>query len=62
MLTVEQAKEKILANVKVSAEEEEVVTLYCAGRILAQDVVATLKVPSMDNSQMDGYAVRVEDF
>lgn len=62
MLTVEQAKEKILANVKVSAEEEKVVTLYCAGRILAQDVVATLKVPSMDNSQMDGYAVRVEEF
>lgn len=31
------------------------------GRVLAQDVVSALHVPSQDNSAMDGYAVRCAD-
>ena len=61
MLTVEQAKEKFLNDCPVVAEVEELVTLYAPGRILAEDVVSTLNVPPMDNSQMDGYAVNTED-
>ena len=38
------------------------VTLYSAGKILAQDIVSEIKVPPLDNSQMDGYAVRCADF
>jgi molybdopterin molybdotransferase len=37
---------------------ETVDTLEADGRILAKDIRSTLDVPSMDNSQMDGYAVR----
>ena len=38
------------------------VTLYSAGKILAEDIVSEIKVPPLDNSQMDGYAVRCADF
>jgi molybdopterin molybdotransferase len=37
---------------------ERVDTLDACGRVLAEDLRSTLAVPSMDNSQMDGYAVR----
>lgn len=58
MLTVEEAKEKILEGAEVASDVEEVVTLYAPGRILAEDIVSQIQVPPMDNSQMDGYAVR----
>ena len=40
---------------------ETIPTLAANGRILAVDQTSTLDVPSMDNSQMDGYAVRASD-
>jgi len=36
-------------------------TLEANGRVLAQDQAATIDVPSADNTQMDGYAVRAAD-
>lgn len=62
MLTVEEAKAKILEGAGPVAEVEDMVTLYSAGKILAEDVVSQIKVPPLDNSQMDGYAVRTSDF
>ena len=41
---------------------EVIPTLEANGRVLAAAQVAHLNVPGMDNSQMDGYAVRVADF
>lgn len=32
------------------------------GRVLAEDVAAPIPLPAFDNSAMDGYAVRAEDF
>lgn len=32
------------------------------GRVLAQDVIATLDMPPADNSSMDGYAIRASDY
>jgi molybdopterin molybdotransferase len=40
---------------------EEVDTLAANGRVLAVDQVSGLDVPSADNTQMDGYAVRAAD-
>jgi len=40
---------------------EEVDLLACAGRVLAEDVVAETDVPGFERSAMDGYAVRGED-
>ena len=36
-------------------------TLEAHGRVLAADVISALAVPPLDNSQMDGYAVRTLD-
>lgn len=60
MLSVEEAREKILALVPV-LESEERPLLEALGQVLAQDVVAAFDVPSRDNSAMDGYAVRHQD-
>ena len=40
---------------------ESVDTMLAAGRVLATDVVSSIDVPPLDNSQMDGYAVRTVD-
>jgi molybdopterin molybdotransferase len=42
-------------------EFEVLPTREALDRVLARDQVSTLDVPPMDNSQMDGYAVRVAD-
>ncbi len=64
MLSVEQALQRLLAQAQPVPESERVSTLDAAstlGRVLAADVVAHIDVPTMDNSQMDGYAVRCAD-
>jgi len=60
MLTVQQALEVLLAVAPLT-EMETVPTLDANGRILAQTQTSQLNVPPMDNTQMDGYAVRAED-
>jgi molybdopterin molybdotransferase len=61
MLTVEQALAQVLASADAITDVEIVPTLQACGRVLATGVVATVDVPPMDNSQMDGYAVRSLD-
>jgi molybdopterin molybdotransferase len=61
MLTVEQALERLLGAAAPIGEFESVATLAALGRVLARPVHATIAVPPMDNSQMDGYAVRCAD-
>jgi len=41
---------------------ESVSTFDADGRVLAQDVMASLDVPAHDNSSMDGYALRCADW
>jgi molybdopterin molybdotransferase len=60
MITVEQALETILGQVRVLGTER-VDILGARGRVLAQDIVSGLDVPPLDNSAMDGYAVRHAD-
>lgn len=61
MLSVEQAQEQLLGSARVLAENESVATDFALDRILATPLVATLNVPPLDNSAMDGYAVRAEE-
>jgi molybdopterin molybdotransferase len=58
MLTVRQALDYLLGAVRPVSGAETVATLEANGRVLAQDQVSLLDVPSADNTQMDGYAVR----
>jgi len=60
MLSVEQALEKILDYVNV-LEAESSPVLDCLGQVLAEDVYSTIDIPPLDNSAMDGYAVRSGD-
>jgi len=60
MLSVEQALEQILSRIGV-LEETESPILSCLGQVLAEDIYSTINVPPLDNSAMDGFAVRSED-
>ncbi len=60
MLTVAEASERILAEIKPL--DTEIVPLRQAlGRVLAEDISATVTMPPWSNSSMDGYAVRSAD-
>jgi len=60
MITVEQALDKILGYAAV-LEEEESPVLDALGQVLAEDIYSDIDVPPLDNSAMDGYAVRSKD-
>lgn len=60
MLSVEEAQERILGALRPLAAER--VDLFEAlDRVLAEDILADMNIPPMDNSAMDGYAVRAAD-
>ena len=60
-LRVEKAREAIKACLAPLTEVQEVETRKALGRVLAEDIVPRINVPSHDNSAMDGYAVRFAD-
>jgi len=61
MLTVREALDTLLAAVRPVQDIDSVATLDANGRVLAADQASTIDVPSADNTQMDGYAVRAAD-
>ncbi len=60
MISVEEALDKLLSYVHV-LPKEEVPILDSLGQVLAEDVYSSINVPPLDNSAMDGYAVRSSD-
>ena len=60
MLSVEEALERILAHFSV-LEPEEKPLLEALGQTLAEEVAAPFDIPPLDNSAMDGFAVRHQD-
>ena len=61
MLSYEQALEKLLAAAQPVAEIRSQPLTAAAGRVLAVAQRSTVAVPPLDNSAMDGYAVRTAD-
>jgi molybdopterin molybdotransferase len=61
MLSVQEALDFLLAAASPVAGTEMISTLEANGRVLALDQSSLLDVPPMDNTQMDGYAVRSID-
>ena len=57
MISVEEALERILGFFHVLEPEEKPI-LDALGQVLAEDVVSHFDIPPLDNSAMDGYAVR----
>jgi molybdopterin molybdotransferase len=60
MITVEEALDKILSCIQPLGSER-VSILEALGRVFAEDVYANRDIPPLDNSGMDGYAVKSED-
>jgi molybdopterin molybdotransferase len=60
MISVEEALKKVLSYVEVLEPERNPI-LDCLGQVLAKDVYSTIDIPPLDNSAMDGYALRAED-
>lgn len=61
LMSLEAARDRLLAAVGPTGRIEPVSTFEADGRVLAQDLVSALQVPAFDNSAMDGYAVRSAD-
>lgn len=61
LLSVEEALERLLAGARAVAEVETVPTVAATGRVLAVAQTSALDVPPLDNTSMDGYAVRAAD-
>ena len=60
MLSVEEAQERILRAFR-PLETERVDLFQALDRVLAEDIQADMNIPPLDNTAMDGYAVRAAD-
>lgn len=61
MLTAQQALDHLLSHAKPVSESENVPMQSALGRVLAKNVDSLVDVPPLDNTSMDGYAVRTAD-
>jgi molybdopterin molybdotransferase len=60
MIPVDEALNKILSNV-YPLGFEKVSILDALGRVISEDIQANRNIPPLDNSAMDGYALKYED-
>ena len=60
MISVEEAQNKILSFVEVLKPEEKPI-LDCLGQVLSEEICSNINVPPLNNSAMDGFAVKAED-
>jgi molybdopterin molybdotransferase len=60
MISFEEALHKILSSIQPLGLEK-VQLLESLGRIIGEDIYAKRDIPPLDNSAMDGYALRFED-
>ena len=61
MLTAQQALEHLLSHAKAVSQNETVAMQAALGCVLAENVSSLVDVPPLDNTSMDGYAVRTAD-
>jgi molybdopterin molybdotransferase len=61
MLTAQQALDHLLSHAKPVTEIESIPMQATLGRVLAENVNSLVDVPPLDNTAMDGYAVRTAD-
>jgi molybdopterin molybdotransferase len=60
MISVDEALDKILSHIRPLGFEK-VSILDALGRVITEDIFAKRNIPPLDNSAMDGYALRSED-
>jgi len=62
MISVSEAINRLRYSSSVRVGSEKCRLKACVGRVLASDIVAGINVPPADNSAMDGYALRRQDW
>jgi molybdopterin molybdotransferase len=60
-LLIDEAQQKVLANINHTTEIIRVAIADSSGCILAESITADMNIPTFDRSMMDGFAVRSED-
>jgi molybdopterin molybdotransferase len=60
MIGVNEALERILSHVEVLPSEDKPL-IEALGQVLAEDITSSFDIPPLDNTAMDGYAVRAVD-
>ena len=60
MISVEEALTRILSYVDVLPPEDKPL-VEALGQVLDEDITAGFNIPPLDNTAMDGYAVRAAD-
>lgn len=61
LLDLFDARKRVVAAARTVCCNEKVVLSQAVGRVLVDDVLATLDMPGIDNSAMDGYALRLNE-
>ena len=61
LISLEQALNSLINTIKPVTDIEQVSLEEGLDRILAEDIISPINVPSHDNSAMDGYALRLGD-
>jgi len=61
MLSADEALAFLLARARPANKTEQIATTDALGRVLAERLTSAVNVPPLDNSAMDGYAVRIAD-
>jgi molybdopterin molybdotransferase len=61
MKTAAEALEILLSQAQSTKCSQTLTVQEALGRVLAQDMVSSVNVPPMDNTQMDGYVLRAQD-
>jgi len=62
LISLEEARDKMLAQISPLSDVETIAITAAAGRITAEAVISPIDVPPFANSAMDGYALREADF
>src|SRR3990172_6590285 len=60
MITVEEAKNKLLKRIRMSSKELIGIG-KASGRVLCEDIYSQISLPSFNQSAMDGYALRLHN-
>lgn len=61
LVSIEEAKKRLAAHFTPEPVVEGVDLIDAYGRVVAEDVYASIDIPPFDRATMDGYAVRAED-
>lgn len=62
MISLDEALARLKSQCRVLVDDEKIKLDEGLGRVLASDVVSDINVPPEDNSAMDGYALRWQDW